>query len=396
MAFILAFRPLFGERRRRWETEVAMTPTADATRARRYHRLRFALGLLGLLLAIAYLTTLLWTGASVRLAAAAARTSRPWLQLILVLGAVALGWRLLTLPLTWLGGYWLPRRYGLLHQPFSRWLWDGAKAAAISGALALAGAELAYALLRLTPWWWLLGAAAFFAASVLLTLVAPIWLLPLFYRLTPLPDGPLRARLVALAARAGVPVLGVWVGDQSRKSRTANAAVTGLGRTRRIILFDTLLRELSEDEIEAVLAHELAHHAHADIWRGLAVHGVVTVATFWLADRVLAIVVARLGLSGPADLAGLPLLGLILLAAGLLAMPLTNGWSRRVERQADDFAVRLLGRADAFVGAMERLAGLNLAERYPHPLEEALLYSHPAIGRRVDRARTLERGRSTG
>ncbi len=140
-----------------------------------------------------------------------------------------------------------------------------------------------------------------------------------------------------------MPVLGVWVGDQSRKSRTANAAVTGLGRTRRIILFDTLLRELTEDEIEAVLAHELAHHAHADIWRGLAVHGVVTLATFWLADRVLAVGVARLGLAGPADLAGLPLLGLILLAAGLLAMPLTNGWSRRVERQADDFAVRLLG-----------------------------------------------------
>ena len=389
MAFILAFRPLFGERRRRWETEVAMTPTADATRARRYHRLRFALGLLGLLLAIAYLTTLLWTGASVRLAAAAARTSRPWLQLILVLGAVALGWRLLTLPLTWLGGYWLPRRYGLLHQPFSRWLWDGAKAAAIGGALALAGAELAYALLRLTPWWWLLSAVAFFGVTVLLTLVAPVWLLPLFYRLVPLAEGPLRARLVALAARAGVPVLGVWVGDQSRKSRTANAAVTGLGRTRRIILFDTLLSEFTEDEVEAVLAHELAHHAHADMWRGLAVHGALTVATFWVADRLLIAGAARLGLAGPADLGGVPLVGLIVLGAGLVALPLTNGWSRRLERQADDFAVRVLGRPDAFIAAMERLARLNLAERSPHPLKETLLYSHPAIDRRIARARWL-------
>ena len=390
MAFILAFRPRFGERRRQWETDVAMTPTADATRARRYHRLRFALGLLGLLLAIAYLTTLLWTGASVGLAAAAAAwTSRPWLQLILVLGAVALGWRLLTLPLTWLGGYWLPRRYGLLHQPFSRWLWDGAKAAAIGGALSLAGAELAYSLLRLTPWWWLLSAVAFFGVTVLLTLVAPVWLLPLFYRLVPLAEGPLRARLVALAARAGVPVLGVWVGDQSRKSRTANAAVTGLGRTRRIILFDTLLSEFTEDEVEAVLAHELAHHAHADMWRGLAAHGTLTVATFWVADRLLTAGAARLGLAGPADLGGAPLVGLIVLGAGLVALPLTNGWSRRLERQADDFAVRVLGRPDAFIAAMERLARLNLAERSPHPLKETLLYSHPAIDRRIARARWL-------
>jgi len=371
-------------------------PTGEGS-ARHYNRLRLGVSLVALALTAGYLVALLTTDAAGRLAAiAAAWTSRPALQLAVALAVLATGWRLLTLPLAWIGSYWLPRRFGLLHQSAGHWAWDAIKAAAIGAVLALAGVELAYALLRLTPWWWLLSAAAFFAASVLLTLVAPIWLVPLFYRLTPLPDGPLRARLVALAARAGVPVLGVWVADQSRKSRTANAAVTGLGRTRRIILFDTLQRELSEDEIEAVLAHELAHHAHADIWRGLAVHGMVTVATFWLADRALALGVERLGLSGPADLAGLPLLGLILLAAGLLAMPLTNGWSRRVERQADDFAVRLLGGAEAFVGAMERLAGLNLAERYPHPLEEALLYSHPAIGRRVDRARTLERGRSTG
>jgi Zn-dependent protease with chaperone function len=364
--------------------------------ARRYHRIRFWLSLLGLGLGVGYLAALLATGAAGRLAAAAAAwTPRPWLQLAIVLAAFAAGWRLLTLPLAWLGSFWLPRRFGLLHQSFGRWAWDAVKAAAIGGTLALAGAELAYGLLRLTSWWWLLSALAFFGASVLLTLVAPIWLLPLFYRLVPLPEGPLRTRLIGLAARTGVPVLGVWVGDQSRKSRTANAAVIGLGRTRRIILFDTLLHEFTEDEVEAVLAHELAHHAHADMWRGLAVHGVVTLATFWLADRALAVGAARLGLAGPADLAGLPLLGLIVLGVGLVALPLTNGWSRHVERQADDFAVRALGRAEAFVGAMERLARLNLAERDPHPLKEALLYSHPAVGRRIARARVME-SRSAG
>lgn len=373
-----------------------MAVSPDDARARRYARLRLQLGLLSLALSVGYLLTLLITGASAALAAAVAEwTPRPWLRLALMLAALAASWRLLTLPLAWLGSFWLPRRFGLLHQPFRQWLWDALKAAAIGGPLALAGAELAYWLLRLTSWWWLASALAFFVATVLLTLVAPVWLLPLFYRLAPLPEGPLRARLVTLADRVGVPVLGVWVGDQSRKSRTANAAVTGLGRTRRIILFDTLLRDFTEDEVEAVLAHELAHHVHADIWRGLAVHGAVTLATFWLADRLLVAGAARLGLSGPADLAALPLVGLILLGAGLVTLPLVNGWSRHVEQQADDFAVRVLGRAEAFVSAMERLARQNLAERDPHPLKEMLFYSHPAIGRRVARARGLE-ARSAG
>jgi len=339
---------------------------------------------------VGYLVTLVGTGASVRLAPRLTEwTARPWLALAVMALAIGAGWRLLTFPLAWLSGFWLPRRFGLLHQPFARWAWDAVKAGAIGGVLALAGIEVVYALLRWTPWWWLAAAAAFLAAAILLTLVAPVWLVPLFYRLEPLPDGELRERLLRLGRRTGVPVLGVWVGDQSRKSRTANAAVTGLGRTRRIILFDTLVREFPPDEIEAVLAHELAHHAHADIWRGLAVQGAVTLATFWLADRLLAAGAASLGLAGSADLAGLPLLLLIALGAGVIALPLTNGWSRHVERQADDFAVRALGSAGAFVGAMERLARLNLAEREPHRLKEILLYSHPAVGRRVARAQAL-------
>lgn len=359
-------------------------------RARRYHRLQLRLSVLAFALSVGYLFALLATGASARLAARLAEwTTRPWLAVAAMALAVGAGWRILTLALTWLSGFWLPRRFGLLHQSFARWAWDTVKAGAIGGALALAGIEVVYTFMRWTPWWWLAAAAVFLVAAIVLTLVAPVWLVPLFYRLEPLGDGELRERLLRLGRRTGVPVLGVWVGDQSRKSRTANAAVTGLGRTRRIILFDTLVREFPPDEIEAVLAHELAHHAHADIWRGLAVQGVVTLATFWLADRLLAAGATSLGLAGSADLAALPLLLLIALGAGVVALPLTNAWSRHVERQADDFAVRAVGSSGAFVAAMERLARLNLAEREPHPLKEALFYSHPAIGRRVARALAL-------
>src|SRR5262249_39880453 len=153
----------------------------------------------------------------------------------------------------------------------------------------------------------------------------------LFYRLVPLEDAGLRERLLGLAAKAGVPALGVWVADQSRKSRTANAAVVGLGDTRRIVLFDTLVSQFPAAEVEAVLAHELAHQVHHDVERGLLVQGAVTLGTFWVAGHWLAAGAARAGLTGPADLAGLPLLGLIVMVLGLVALPLANGWSRRVE-----------------------------------------------------------------
>jgi STE24 endopeptidase len=368
-------------------------PAEDAARARIYHRRQLALSLLGLALSLAYLVVLIETRAATRLSdALALRTRAWWLELAVATLVLAGGYRLLTLPLAWLGGYWLPHRFGLLHQPFSRWLGDAAKAALLGGVLGLAAVEVIYGLLRLTQWWWLWGAATFLAGYALLALVAPIWLVPLFYRLTPLPDGPLRTRLMALAARVGVPVTGVFVVDQSRKSRTANAAVTGLGRTRRILLFDTLLQQFTPEEIEAVLAHELAHQLHGDIRRGLLVQGALTLVTFWVADAALRWGAGRLALDGPADIAGLPLLGLILVLASLAALPLANGWSRHVEWRADRFALRTVADPRAFIGSMERLAALNLAEREPHPLEEFLLYSHPSIGRRIAHARQFLHG----
>jgi STE24 endopeptidase len=229
-------------------------------------------------------------------------------------------------------------------------------------------------------------AAVFFAGYVVTAVVLPVWVLPLFYRLTPLPSGPLRERLTTLADRVRVPVIGVWVADQSRKSRTANAAVVGLGRTRRIVLFDTLVEGFAPAEIESVLAHELGHHVHGDVRRGLLAQATLTLATLGTADVALAVGVRLLRLDGRADPAGVPWFGLTMLVAGLVAMPLGNAFSRWLERQADDFALATTGDRAAFVAAMERLAALNLAERRPHPLEEFLLYSHPAIDRRIARA----------
>jgi STE24 endopeptidase len=358
--------------------------------ADRYHRLQLFLSLLGLGLSIAYLLALIFTDAGHALARAAARvTAAPWGQVALVALALGAGQGVLTLPLKLIRGFWLPRRFGLLHQPFGGWLADQLKAALIGGALGLAAVEIVYMLLALTPLWWIVAAAIFIAAQIAMAALVPIWIVPLFYSLTPLADSGLRDRLLALARRAGVAAIGVFVADQSRKSRTANAAVVGLGRTRRIILFDTLLAEFRPEEIESVLAHELGHHAHGDTRRGLLVNSVLTIVTMWLAALGLDLGVALLGLSGPADPAGLPWLALVVTALGLVQLPLANGFSRWIERQADDFALATTGNARAFIGAMERLGGLNLAERRPNRLKEIFLYSHPALERRIARA---ERG----
>jgi len=360
--------------------------------ADRYHRLQLLLSLLGLGLSIAYLLALIFTDAGHGLARAAARvTTARWGQVALVALALGAGQGVLTLPLKLIRGFWLPRRFGLLHQPLGGWLADQLKAALIGGALGLAAVEIVYSLLALTPLWWIVAAAIFIAAQIAMAALVPIWIVPLFYRLTPLADSGLRDRLLALARRAGVAAIGVFVADQSRKSRTANAAVVGLGRTRRIILFDTLLAEFRPEEIESVLAHELGHHAHGDMRRGLLVNSVLTIVTLWLAALGLDLGVALLGLSGPADPAGLPWLALVGMALGLVQLPLANGFSRWIEQQADDFALATTGNARAFIGAMERLGGLNLAERRPSRLKEIFLYSHPALERRIARAERGER-----
>ena len=356
--------------------------------APRYHRLQLVLMLARLALGVAFLVVVLATGASAALARAAARvTASAPAQVALVAAGLGLAYTLLLFPLGWVSGFVLPRRFGLLHQPFTAWLGDRAKGAALGAVLGLAGVEVVYALLRATDFWWLAAAAVFFVAYVLMATVLPVWVLPMFFRLTPLADEALRARLVALVARAGIRAVGVWVADQSRKSRTANAMLVGLGRTRRIILYDTLTARFTPEEIEAVLAHELGHHAHGDLRRGLLVQGALTLVTFWVADHTLRAGVGLWGLHGIADPAGLAWFALVLTGLGLVSVPLGNAFSRFIERQADDFALATIKDPAAFVAAMERLASLNLAERNPSRLKEILLYSHPALDRRIARAR---------
>jgi STE24 endopeptidase len=263
----------------------------------------------------------------------------------------------------------------------------------VGGVLALIVIEIIYFVLRISPnLWWLWAGLILLFFNVILANLAPVLLLPLFYKFVPLEEehDDLVARLMNLAERAGTHVRGVYKFDMSRRTKAANAAITGLGNTRRIILGDTLINEFTSDEIETVLAHELGHQVHRDIPIGILVESVITLGGLYLAALVLQWGVGVFGFESVADIAALPLFALVIGIYGLVTMPLGNAYSRQRERRADEYALQTTGKGAAYASALTRLANQNLAEADPEPWVETLLYSHPALNKRIAMAETSQ------
>jgi STE24 endopeptidase len=290
-------------------------------------------------------------------------------------------------------GFRLERRYHLSTQKLRPWLWDEVKGFLVGLVLAACVAELMYFIIREFPQhWWLLAWAVFLGLFVLMAQLAPVVLFPIFYKFEPLDDDELKRRLVRLGERAGTRVRGVYKWRLSEKSTKANAALTGLGRTRRIILADTLLENYSADEIEAVLAHELGHHVHRHILKSIAVQAATTLLGFWAANLVLREAIDRWHMFETlSDFANLPLLVLVATTLSFLLMPALNAYSRFNERQADRYAFRSIASVNPFLSAMNKLADQNLAERSPSRFVEWFFHSHPAISRRIEAAQAWAR-----
>ena len=296
----------------------------------------------------------------------------------------------LNLPLGYYSGYVLPHRFGLATQNLAGWVTDQVKSLLIGVALGGVMLEVIYAVLRAAPdTWWLWAGGILLLFNVVLANLAPVLIMPIFNKFIPLGQehAELAERLMRLAERANTRVQGVFRFDMSRRTKAANAALTGLGNTRRIILGDTLLAEFTPDEIETVLAHELGHHVNRDIPTGMAVSSVLTLGGLYLASLGLEWGAAALGFAGPADIAALPVLALVTGAYGLLTMPLGNAYSRWCERRADEYSLRVTGNGAAYASALTRLANQNLSEADPEAWVELLLYSHPAMGKRIAMAR---------
>ena len=365
----------------------------------KYHRLRRRADLIGTAVAGLALLGLSLTGGAHRLREVSAAITQ-WLPggfddamtVVAMTMALILILQVVELPFAYYQGYLLEHRYGLSTQTIAHWMSDYAKGIALGLVLGAAGASVVFTTLRNAPgqWWWM-SAAIFAVATIGLAQLAPVVLLPIFYKFRPLDRPALVDRLMTLAARARTDVVGVFEWVLSSHTRKANAALAGMGKTRRILLSDTLLADYSEDEIEVILAHELAHHVHRDLWRGIAVQALSLLAGFFVADVVLRAMADTLGLRGLSDPAGLPLLMLFGGVWSFALMPVANALSRAQERAADRYALTTTRNVDAFVTAMKRLSQQNLAEEYPSPLVRWLFYSHPPIRERIDAARDFAR-----
>jgi STE24 endopeptidase len=318
-------------------------------------------------------------------------TSEPNVAIVEVAAYViilSLSLSVVELPFEFYRSFLLERRYGLTTETLRTWLGDHAKALLIGAVVGLVAAEVAYAALRWSAgWWWLVTGLAFAAGLAALAVAAPVLLLPLFYRFVPLDRQGLADRLLRLSRRTGVPVVGVYEWRLGEKSRRANAALVGIGPTRRILLSDTLLSGYSEDEVEVILAHELSHHVHHDLRRMVMLDGLVMIAALGVGHVALVTLGTRVGLAAPHDVAGLPLLVLAGGLTGLAATPLLNALSRRDERRADRCALDLTRNVPAFVSAMRRLGAQNLAEEQPSRMVEWWFYGHPPLAQRLDAAR---------
>jgi len=363
-------------------------------RAKVYARISRRLMVVDLGLGGLYVFAWLFFGWSAGLKAALLNwTANEWLLVIAYAAVFGAIYYLITLPLSYYEGFVLPHRFEMSTQTLGGWISDQVKSlllGAILGGLIL---EIIYAVLRAFPdTWWLWAAGIMLLFSVILANLAPVLLMPIFYKFTPLGDeyAELAERLVRLAERSGTHVRGVFKFDMSRRTKAANAALTGLGNTRRIILGDTLLAEFSSDEIETVLAHELGHHVHKDIPIGMAIESIMTLVGLYLASLGLNWGAAYFGFSGPSDIASLPVFMLVIGVYGLVTMPLTNAFSRWRERRADLYALQTTGKNEAFASAMTRLANQNLSDADPEPWVEWLLYSHPALSKRIEMARSFD------
>jgi STE24 endopeptidase len=368
-------------------------PEPDA-KALAYYRSGNVLWALGQAFGVALPLLVLATGFAARMRDAAERIGRHWLVAAALFAVFycALDW-LAARPLAFYGGFLRPHAYGLSNQTFGKWLRDGAIDLAVS---ALVGAVLAvglYAWIRKAPRRWWLGATACLVPFLLLVfLVQPLWIAPLYNDFGPMKDPALEAKILALADRAGIDGGRVFEVEKSVDTKTVNAYVTGFLASKRIVLWDTLLARLDEREVLAVMGHEMGHYVLHHVLIGIAFYALLAGVGLWVVHRVAPLAIARwrgrMGFVRLDDVASLPLLLLLLQLGSLAILPAALGFSRWMEHEADRFALELLQDNRAQATAFAKLQQTNLSNPRPGALYVLWRGTHPPLGARIDFANT--------
>jgi STE24 endopeptidase len=368
------------------ENTDSMTP-AEKTEARRYGRIHLALTLVDMAVDVIYLGLMAFVfGPQIDAWLATFEPlsgERSMLRLMAIFGVVIGLHILVSMPLSFYSGYVVEHQFGLSNQSLRRWFrnWSlGNVLAVLLGGVMNVG--LFWIIWNTGTYWWLIAAAAFFVMSVVLGQLAPVLFIPLFYKVEPLENADLLERMKRLAAGTGLTIEGVYRLGLSADTTKANAMLAGLGRTRRVLMGDTLLEKFSPEEIEVIFAHEIGHHVHRHIPKMIATGVVISLGAFYLIDRVL-VAWADIPTAADAPTSALPLVMFTLNVFMLVLAPLQNAISRHYEVQCDTYALKRTDNASAYRTAFTKLAKLNKADMEPNPIEVFLLHSHPPIAKRL-------------
>lgn len=287
-------------------------------------------------------------------------------------------------------GYSLDRRYGQVTERPPDWVRGRLRTRAIVAVGGVAAATLLYACIRWLPaWWWLPAGVAFAGLRFAAAHLVPVWFFRLLHDLRPLERHELRRRLDMLVGRVGAARLSAYAWQSAEAAREPRAVLAGLGATRAIFISQAMLDDYTDEEIEVVAAHELAHHVHGDLWKGLAAEAIVTMAGLWVAAASLAASGPVLGLAGPADVAGLPIVVLSAGAVSVALRPLVRAFARAAERRADRVALDLTGNPQAFISVVRRLASRHMTEDAPSRTVAWLWHEHPPAADRIAFARAF-------
>ena len=359
----------------------------DIARGKTYQGQRLAFWFGFLLLHLAFWSALLFTGAGKRLAVWASRVSggRHWLTAALALVVTLMLREIVDYPLA-VASFLHRRACGPATQSLAAWHLD--RLLAVSGVVLITTVvmTLAYVLLRRAArWWWPLAGIGGSGVIVVGMFVYPIWISPVFNEFEALEEGPLRERIVALAARSEIDTESIYVMDASRRGSHTNAYFVGVGSSQRIVLYDNLIEEHTDDEVLSVLAHEIGHWKHRHIWQGMALAALGTFVLLFFVDRVLRSVARRRGCERW-DLSLAPVVFLVILIGNTVSLPLQSALSRHMERQADDEELALTRDPQLLISGMRKMALTNRSDVEPHPVVEWLFYSHPSTMNRIRRA----------
>lgn len=368
-----------------------MSQDYSLDKAKQYEKIKLSLSIFGTVLSISLLILFVISGYSSQLRDIVATWfDSIYYQLLAFLFCIGAAYSVISFPLDFIGGFWLEHRYSLSNQTFAGWLWERGKGFLVGIVLGVPILLIFYFFLVNYPsTWWLWTATVLFFFSVIIGKIAPRVIMPLFYKFEKLDDQTLLEKMHNLAKNGNFALEGVYRFNMSKTTNKANAALTGIGKSKRIILGDTLLDKFSADEIEGVFAHEVGHYAHKHISQGVIVGTISSFVSLYITYLVHNIIVSNFGFNGVADLAALPILSLIITLISLFISPLTNILSRANERQADKYALENSSNPRAFVSALGKLSESNLADPSPHPWVEFFFHSHPSIEKRVKYAETL-------